>query len=211
MMGLALSVLIHLSLVGSYYIAGIHQQGIIVPPLPPGGFTPLGNTEFIPGFAPLAPLHPSHVTLPVGKGTPIPVENTSIDVTYASQREFASGVEGVGGGAGEGGSGEVTIPPEEEPEPPPFRPVQIEPRVIQSVAPEYPPLAVQTGLEGKVWIKIWVDESGRPRKAVVVKGDVEVFNEAAMAAAMKFVFTPAIMNDRPVSVWVAIPFSFRLH
>jgi protein TonB len=89
--------------------------------------------------------------------------------------------------------------------------VQIAPTVIQSVVPEYPQLAVEIGLEGKVWVKIWVDESGRPRKVVVLKGDVEVLNEAAVAAAKKFVFTPAIMNDRPVSVWVAIPFCFKLH
>jgi protein TonB len=109
------------------------------------------------------------------------------------------------------GKGEVIIPPEEELEPPPFRPVQIEPRVVLSVTPDYPRLAVETGLEGKVWVKIWLDHSGKPRKAVILKGDAEVLNEAALAAAMKFIFTPAIMNDRPVSVWVAIPFSFKLH
>jgi TonB family protein len=151
-----------------------------------------------------------HLGLKIGKGTPVPVRDPAVDATLASQVDLAAGVEPTGGGTLEGG-GEVTIPPGEEPEPPPFRPVQIEPRVIRSVVPEYPRLAVETGMEGKVWVKVWVDEYGKVRKAVVIKGDAEVFNEAAVAAAMGFIFRPAIMNDRPVSVWVAIPFSFKLH
>ncbi|GAG02318.1 unnamed protein product, partial [marine sediment metagenome] len=32
----------------------------------------------------------------------------------------------------------------------------------------------------------------------------------AVKAAMSFVFTPAYMNNGPVSVWVSIPFKFKL-
>ena len=38
-----------------------------------------------------------------------------------------------------------------------------------------------------------------------------VFDQPTIDAAMKYRFTPAIMNGRPVAVWVVIPFTFKLH
>ena len=35
-------------------------------------------------------------------------------------------------------------------------------------------------------------------------------DEAALAAAQKWVFTPALRQGKPVTVWVSIPFRFRL-
>ena len=97
---------------------------------------------------------------------------------------------------------------EEEP-PPDFVPVQKEPVVIKRVEPAYPEIAIRAGLEGKVWVKIWVDREGRAHKAVVIKSTAEVFNDAALAAAMGFLFVPAYMNEGPVPVWVSIPFTFK--
>lgn len=211
LLGLALSILIHLSLVGTCYLADINDRGTRVPSLPPGDIVPRGPTVFVPGIDPLNALRPGRGVLSRGKGIPVPVRNPSVDVPYPAQGEPGGVVEPGGIGTGEGVGEEIRMPPEVDTEPPPFRPVEIEPRVIQSAVPEYPRLAVETGLEGKVWVKIWVDASGKPRKAVVVKGDAEVLNQAAIAAAMKFLFTPAVMNGGPVSVWVAIPFSFKLH
>ena len=37
-----------------------------------------------------------------------------------------------------------------------------------------------------------------------------IFNETSIAAAMKYQFTPAVMNNGPVQVWVSIKFKFRL-
>jgi protein TonB len=71
-------------------------------------------------------------------------------------------------------------------------------------------MAVRAGLEGTVWVKILVDKDGRPKKAVVVKSTAEMFDDAAVQAAMQFVFTPAVMNNGPVKVWVSIPFRFTL-
>ena len=47
--------------------------------------------------------------------------------------------------------------------------------------------------------------------------DVEIFkshpmlDDAAIEAAKQFRFTPGIQRDRPVRVWMSIPFSFRLN
>jgi len=34
-----------------------------------------------------------------------------------------------------------------------------------------------------------------------------MLNEAAIQAARQWVFTPALTNDHPVAVWVAVPIS----
>jgi TonB family protein len=44
----------------------------------------------------------------------------------------------------------------------------------------------------------------------VVKTDSELFDQATIDATMKWVFTPAVMNNAPVAVWVTIPFKFKL-
>jgi len=61
-----------------------------------------------------------------------------------------------------------------------------------------------------VWVKIWVNKRGKPHEVRIVKSDNEMFNDAAIAAAKQFLFTPAYMNNGPVSVWVTVPFKFRL-
>ncbi len=38
-----------------------------------------------------------------------------------------------------------------------------------------------------------------------------MLNDAALAAARLWVFKPALVNNQPVAVWTAIPFSFGLH
>ncbi|MCX8009714.1 MAG: energy transducer TonB, partial [Ignavibacteria bacterium] len=91
-----------------------------------------------------------------------------------------------------------------------FVPFEKGPEIIKQVVPEYPDLARRANLEGKVWVKIWVDKEGKPRKAEVIKSDAEIFNEPAVKAAMQFLFTPAMMNNGPVAVWVTIPFKFNL-
>jgi TonB family protein len=65
-------------------------------------------------------------------------------------------------------------------------------------------------LEGNVFVKVWVDKEGKVRKAVIQKSDAPIFEEPAKEAAMQWVFTPALMQKGPVSVWVSIPFRFRL-
>ena len=83
-------------------------------------------------------------------------------------------------------------------------------QLIKKVEPKYPELAMRAGLEGKVWVKIWVDKEGKPKQVVVLKSDAEIFNEPAVEAAKQWLFTPAYMNNGPVAVWVSIPFRFKL-
>lgn len=103
------------------------------------------------------------------------------------------------------------IMPQDTSAPPPdFVPVEKEPRIIKQVVPVYPQSAIRDHLEGRVFLKLWIGESGKPRRAVILKSDNRIFNRPSIDAAMKYRFTPAIMNHKPVAVWVVIPFTFRL-
>ena len=94
--------------------------------------------------------------------------------------------------------------------PPDFVPVEKQPVPVKNPPPLYPEIARRAGVEGTVWVKIWVDKEGKAKKAQILKSDAELFNQAAIDAAMQWVFTPAVMNNGPVAVWVSIPFKFKL-
>lgn len=150
-------------------------------------------------------------------GTPVPVPDAEInpEQTIATQTEMAA-VGAIGEGIGDG-SGPVEIQNDiqiqDDGPPPDFVPVEKQPQPIpgNNPAPTYPEIARRAGVEGTVWVKIWVDKEGKPKKAQILKSDAELFNQPAIEAAMKWKFTPAIMNNGPVAVWVSIPFRFKLN
>jgi outer membrane biosynthesis protein TonB len=55
-----------------------------------------------------------------------------------------------------------------------------------------------------------VDKTGAVRDVRVLKGP-EILREAALKAAWKSVWRPAIQNKKPVAVWVAYPVKFKLN
>ena len=91
-----------------------------------------------------------------------------------------------------------------------FVEVDQQPEVIKKVAPLYPELARKAGLEGAVWVKIWIDTAGKPKQVTILKSDADVFNQVTIDAAKQFEFKPARIKDRPVSVWVSLPFKYKL-
>jgi len=96
-------------------------------------------------------------------------------------------------------------------EPPDVVAVEKEPAIVKRVEPRYPEEALRAGLEGTVYVKMWVDKEGKVRKVVVLKSDAEIFNQPSLDAAMHWVYTPALIpKGGPVSVWVVVPFKFRL-
>ncbi|MFA6540914.1 MAG: TonB family protein [Bacteroidota bacterium] len=100
-----------------------------------------------------------------------------------------------------------------EQEPADFVAVEKQPQPVNgsTPAPVYPNLARKAGIQGTVWVKIWVDEKGNPRRADVLKSDDEIFNKPSIDAAMKWKFTPGVLQGKPVAVWVTIPFKFKLN
>jgi TonB family protein len=209
MMGLGIAILIHLCVIASYKLAALADSG--------GTDGPFVRRITIQ--LPIAPINPTtEVPINIAEhgikntvGTAVPVPDASADPeqTVAPNVLFnpntGTAPEGVAGGTGE--AGPIVIP---ETAPEPFVPVEVMPRVVRSVTPVYPEVALRAGLEGTVHVKIWVDREGKPREVSVVKSDMDVFNDAAVAAAKQILFTPAYMNGGPVSVWVTMPFRFRM-
>jgi TonB family protein len=83
---------------------------------------------------------------------------------------------------------------------------------IKKEAPAYPELARAAGAAGTVQVEVTVDKNGRVKDARVVASDtITSLEEAAKAAAMKWLFTPAKQRDVPVVARIVIPFEFKLH
>lgn len=95
---------------------------------------------------------------------------------------------------------------------PPADGVQVdkEPGLVKNAMPVYPEEALKSGLEGTVYVKICVSTEGKVMDAVIQKSDDEIFNQASLDAAKQFQFTPAVKDGTPVSVWVTVPFKYKL-
>lgn len=74
----------------------------------------------------------------------------------------------------------------------------------------YPEIAKRAGVEGKVYVLAFVDETGTVTKAQVIKGIGAGCDEAALDAVLKTKFTPGKQRGKPVKVQVSIPIIFKL-
>ena len=75
----------------------------------------------------------------------------------------------------------------------------------------YPEVAKKTGIEGKVFVQAYIDESGKVEKVKILRGIGGGCDEAAVKAVYKTKFTPAKMNGKYVKVQVSIPIVFKLN
>lgn len=74
----------------------------------------------------------------------------------------------------------------------------------------YPEIAKRAGVQGKVYIKAFVDETGEVKKAEIIKGIGAGCDEAALDAIMHTHFKPGRQRGHPVKVQVSIPIKFVL-
>ena len=100
------------------------------------------------------------------------------------------------------------------PPPPPSRPKTISTGVeyLQAPKPEYPPLAIRRGEEGRVTLRVLVDENGRPIQVEVQKTSGSPrLDEAARKAVQRVMFKPHIEDGRAISVYAIVPIDFNLN
>jgi len=141
---------------------------------------------------------------------PVPDEQAEPEQTIPTQDEIAVPV-AEGTGSGTAVEPDVSLGAIEDDGPPPeFVPFEKEPAVVKRVEPVYPEGAKQSGIEGSVFAKLWIDKEGRVKDVVILKAPSEVFNAAVIEAAKQWVFTPAVMNSGPVAVWFPVKFTFHL-
>ena len=103
------------------------------------------------------------------------------------------------------------------PPPPPegprvkFIPYDDPPVPLSPIRPKYPEIAQEAGIEGTVVVQDFVDEKGRVKDTVILKGIPNTgLDEAATTAIRKVRFRPAKQRERAVGVWISIPVNFRL-
>ena len=103
------------------------------------------------------------------------------------------------------------------PPPPPegprvkFIPYDDPPVPLSPIRPKYPEIAQEAGIEGTVVVQVFVDEKGRVKDTVILKGIPNTgLDEAATTAIRKVRFRPAKQRERAVGVWISIPVNFRL-
>ena len=92
-----------------------------------------------------------------------------------------------------------------------FIPYDDPPRPVTPIKPVYPDIAQEAGIEGQVLVQCFIDEKGKVKETIVVKGIPNTgLNESAVEALRKTRFRPAKQRERPVGVWITIPINFRL-
>jgi protein TonB len=211
---LVLSIALQIGCVAAYYAYRTPEDRIEPPriaevilhrfPIPPSLFQATVSSSAANGAK--SQLHPTYAI-------PVPVANPFVDTNSAFPTLQQLGKNsGVYSDVMVSGTGfdPMTEWEDDNFEPPPFRPIEKPPEIVKKIEPKYPEIAVRAGIEGTVFLNVWVDKMGRVRKAVVLRSEAQVLNSSAEDAAMQWLFTPAIMQHSPVSVWVSIPFRFKL-
>ena len=123
--------------------------------------------------------------------------------------------------------------------PPDFVPVEKQPVPTANPGPRYPESAKKDSVEGTIWVRLMVNEEGgvglarvmsirctRPGVEVnaptvdslekenlskaTYQAIVDLVSETTIAAK-EWKFTPAMLSGKPVKVWVAIPFKYKLN
>ena len=116
---------------------------------------------------------------------------------------------------------EVAAPPpppkveEEEVEPVFFVAVEQMPEPIGGIGAiqkkiVYPEIAKRAGVQGRVYVKAYVDEAGKVTKVELIRGIGAGCDEAAMEAVNSVMFSPGKQRGKPVKVQVTVPVLFKL-
>ncbi len=143
---------------------------------------------------------------------PIPIEAPTDDVLEDVEIESTELDE----------SATVSAPPpppveekEEEEEPVFFVAVEEMPEPIGGIAAiqskiVYPEIAKRAGVQGRVFVKAYVDENGNVTKVELIRGIGAGCDEAAMTAVQSVKFKPGKQRGKPVKVQVTVPVLFKL-
>ncbi len=92
-----------------------------------------------------------------------------------------------------------------------FRKLEVKPGIVDVPVPAYPEAVRNAGIEGTTTVQLLLDLDGSVMDAKVLNSSGnQVLDAAAVEAAMRARFTPAMQQDKPVRVWISFPYHFRL-
>ena len=205
---LIISASIHLGLIGIYLLTQVWKpkdeveytgRVIRMQTLPPP--PPLSS-------APPPPVIPNQPIVKPTIGTPVPVADAlAPEQTIMTQQEI-SALNTPVGVSGSGKDSLVIASSDDMPSEGEFVYYEDEPTPVTRVEPTYPEFAREAQIQGKVTLHVLVGKDGRVKNVKVIKG-VTGLNEAAVDAIKKWVFKPALSNNKPVAVWVEVPMDFH--
>lgn len=174
------------------------QVSDLAAPPPLSQDTPPPQVTVAPAVAPPA------AAIPV----PVPDAQAPEEQTIMTQEEISTSTPGVSEEVGSS----MVVQPSEDALPGFGEYVYVEelPEAITQVKPIYPDLAREAGVDGKVVVQALVGKDGKVKDVRVVKS-IPMLDEAAKVAVRKWIFKPALSNNKPVAVWVGVPVNFSLH
>ena len=108
------------------------------------------------------------------------------------------GTAGSGIGTGGGGTGVIAFGSADAP------------KFLHRIVPQYPPAARMRREEGRVMLKLTIDEKGTLMNVEVVESTGSDFADAAVDAAKRSRFTPARRNNAPILSVALLPIRFTL-
>ena len=75
----------------------------------------------------------------------------------------------------------------------------------------YPPMAAENNVQGRVVVQFVVDKTGRVGEVIIARSvDKDLDKEAVRVCKSLPKFTPGRQNGQPVSVWYTLPVTFKL-
>lgn len=90
-------------------------------------------------------------------------------------------------------------------------PPQFNADYLNNPAPSYPSLSRRLGEEGRVMLRVFVDERGLPARIEMRSSSGhDRLDQVALETVKQWKFVPARRGDQAVSAWVLVPISFSL-
>jgi protein TonB len=84
-------------------------------------------------------------------------------------------------------------------------------RYRDTLKPDYPESARREGREGRVLLRVLVDDQGRSKQVEIQSSSgSDALDRAAAEAIRRWRFHPARWGDQPVESWLRVPIEFRL-
>lgn len=149
---------------------------------------------------------------------PEPVEDSLIlDLPLLptnNEKFFATLASDIGGSTSSGGGlSNSSVMLVHLPEIDSFQHVEEDPEAIHLASPRYPEMARKAGLRASLIVRALIDVNGDVIDARVMSITTEGvgFEEAALEAAYKCKWTPALQSNQPVACWVSYTVVFELH
>lgn len=203
--GTAAWIVIYLLSFGTHFLLSHrpHETSVVVVP-----YRELAAPPPLTDKPPPPKVEVAQAVAPPTAAAPVPVPDAEAppEQTIATQQEIAQATPGMGT------SSDIVVAPPSEDELPKFGEyVYVEelPEAVTKVPPVYPELARDANVDGTVMVQALVGKDGHVKDTRVVKS-IPMLDASAVAAVKQWVFKPALSNNKPVAVWVAVPVRFSL-